>query len=160
MFDAASRTCPVRGRCSKQGRPIRSSPPDSFFRVARFYIYLHNHLVVAQVRKPINRNPPSSSPLPPAQWLRQEGEEECFAPWRIFDTQITFSPSTKPAHDNRLRYQPPRLKDSRHEGFRHPKVGWGGKERDVSWKKGISRELCNLPLRGQSFFFSTDIAQF
>lgn len=159
MFDAASRTCPVRGRCSKQGRPIRSSPPDSSFRVARFYIYLHNHLVVAQVRKPINRNPPPPPPpSPPAQWLRQEGEEKCFAPWRIFDTQITFSPSTKPAHDNRLRYQPPRLKDSRHEGFRHPKGGEeGGKERDVSWKKGISRELCNLPVRGQS---SADIAQF
>lgn len=41
-----------------------SSPPDSFFRVAKFYIYLHNRLVVAQVRKPINRNPPGTMAPP------------------------------------------------------------------------------------------------
>lgn len=150
LFDAASlwnrrasSRCPLRGRCSKQERPIVLRIP---FRVASFYIYIYIpaespplHLV-AQVRKLINRNPCTMA-------LRGEGRG-VLCPRRIFDTQITFPPSRepkRPAHDNRLRYPPPRLKKNSRRWS--ATVAEKGNETVASWKR-ISRERRNYSCRG------------
>ena len=84
--------CPLRGRASKQKHPnARSS--SRFPSVSPGFIYRVTTRLPAWPRKLIN-------PEPLAQWSLCR----CSRPWRIFDIQITFSPSTEPANETcRLR---------------------------------------------------------